>query len=497
MKGTTLKPVRWIAAAIGLCLIFLSLWQIISAQAGLKIIHIPNSTPPVTVFTPAAGNPAQRPVVLVAHGFAGSSTVMRAFSLTLAHAGYSVVTWDFDGHGANPRPFPPDWTSADGVLVGDAEQALQSAIDKGLASPQQVAILGHSMGSGVALAYGLKHPETAVTIAISPVDQTVTPSLPKNLLLMAGTAEQSFLDNAGILLAEAGGAGGDPNLGTARSMIPIQGANHLTILFSTPATQAARTWLDATFGAQPGATTYIDHNIWWYFAGVIGMLILAVVLASWLAQRLPRVKTDRPLWRRGGALLLGVLMATIGLWLVDLTGLALENSFGLLVGGYLLLWFALAGLISLFLLGVRLERVTAWMILAGGITFAMLWLGVGLLGSLVWEPWLMIARRLALWPVGAVLLLPWFLAVGQALRGTGWLEQAGWWLAESVLVFGSLLLAMRFNPGISFLILILPVFPAVFAVQILANAPYRGGWPFALSGALFTSWMLLVVFPLA
>ena len=492
-----MKPVRWLVAALGLFLVLLSLSQILAAQAGLQIVHIPNTMPPVTVFIPAGGNTVQRPVVLVGHGFAGSGVVMRGFSLTLAHAGYSVVTWDFDGHGSNPRPFPPDWNSANGALVADAEKALQSAVDKGLANPQQVAILGHSMGSGVALEYGQKHPETAVTIAISPVDQTVTPSLPKNLLLMAGTSEQSFLDNARKLLDEAGGAGGDPGLGTARHLIPIQGANHLTILFSTPATQAARSWLDATFGVQPGATVYIDRNIWWFFAGVIGTLILAVVLAAWLAQRLPRLKTERPLWRRSGALLLGVLLATLGLWLFDLTGVALKNSFGLLVGGYLLIWFALAGLISLFLLGVRLERITAWMVLAGGITFAVLWLGVGLLGSLVWEPWLMIARRLILWPVGTVLLLPWFLAMGQALRGTGWLGQAGWWLVESVLVAGSLLLAMRFNPGIGFLVLILPVFPAVFAIQILANAPYRGGWPFALSGALFTSWIMLVVFPLA
>ena len=372
---------------------------------------------------------------------------MRGFSLTLAHAGYSVVTWDFDGHGANPRPFPPDWTSANGALVADAEQALQSAVDNGLANPQQVAILGHSMGSGVALAYGQKHPETAATIAISPVDQTVTPDLPKNLLLMAGTSEQSFLDNAKKLLADAGGAGGDPGLGTARKLIPVQGANHLTILFSTSATQAARTWLDATFGVQPGATVYIDHNIWWYFAGVIGSLILAVVLAAWLAQRLPGVKTGSPLWRRGGALLLGVLLATLGLWLVGLTGVTLENSFGLLVGGYLLIWFALAGLISLFLMGGRLERVTAWMVLAGAVTFFVLWLGVGLLGSLVWEPWLMIARRLILWPVGTILLLPWFLAIGQALRGTGWLGQAGWWLAESVLVVGGPAAGDAFQPG--------------------------------------------------
>jgi pimeloyl-ACP methyl ester carboxylesterase len=492
-----MKPFRWFAAAIGLSLVLLSLWQILAAQNGLQVVHIPNTTPPVTVFSPAGGAAASRPVVLVGHGFAGSDVIMRGFALTLAHAGYTVVTWDFDGHGANPRPFPADWTSSNGALVADAEQALQAAINQDLADSQRVAILGHSMGSGVALVYGQKHPETAVTIAVSPVTQTVTLYLPKNLLLMAGTAEQSFLDNARNLLAQAGGAGGDPKLGTARQLIPIQGANHLTILFANPAHQAARDWLDAAFGPQPGAIAYVEHSIWWYVLGVVGTLIFAVALAGWLAEKMPISKSTRPLWRRFGALLAGVFVATLVLWLVGKVGLHLEYSLGLLVGGYLLVWFAVAGLIGLALMGVRPGRITMWMAVAGGITFAVLWLGIGLLGSLVWEPWLMISQRLILWPLGTLLLLPWFLAVGEALRGSGWLGQAGWWLAESVLVAGSLVLAMRLTPVIGFMALILPVFPIVFAVQIAANAPYRGGWPFALSGALFTSWMLLVVFPLS
>jgi pimeloyl-ACP methyl ester carboxylesterase len=492
-----MKPLRWLAAALGLLLVLLSLWQILTAQDGLQVIRIPDSTPPVTVFSPAGGMAAGHPTVLVGHGFSGSQVIMRSFALTLAHAGYSVVTWDFDGHGANPRPFPMDWASSNAALVADAEQALQAAVKQGLADPKRVAILGHSMGSGVALAYGQKHPETAATIAVSPVSQPVTPSLPKNLLLMAGTSEQSFLDNARDLLAQAGGAGGDPSLGTARQLTPIPGANHLTILFANPAFQAARGWLDATFGSQPSASAYIDRNIWWYVLGVVGTLIFAVALAAWFSEKLPASKSTRPLWRRLGALLAGVLGGTLALWLVEKAGLHLEYSLGLLIGGYLLVWFAASGLIGLALMGVRPGRITVWMVAAGAITFTVLWLGIGLLGSLVWEPWLMISRRLVLWPVGTLLLLPWFLAIGEALRGSGWLGQAGWWLAESLLVAGGLVLAMNLTPVIGFMALILPVFPIVFAVQVVANAPYRGGWPFALSSALFTSWLLLVVFPLS
>lgn len=422
---------------------------------------------------------------------------MRGFALTLAHGGYTVVAWDFDGHGSNSRPFPSNWITEDSAFVADAEQALNVAIENGLANSQQVTILGHSMGSGVALEYGQKNPETAATMAVSPVNQQVSRDLPHNLLLMAGTTEQSFLENAQELLAQAGGSGGDPKAGTARQLVPIQGANHLSILFSPTAHNAARAWLDTTFSPQPDAKAYQDARFWWYLVGVAGTLLLAGALASYLAQRIPAGVTRHPLWRRLGALLLGALAATLLLWLLNLAGLSIERAFGLLVGGYLLIWFGIAGLISLALAGTRPEKFTRWSLLAGGITFALLWLGVGLLGSLVWEPWLLIPRRLILWPLGTLLMLPWFLALGQFLRGAGWLAQAGWWLAECLVVAGSLLLAMRLTPGIFFLLLILPVFPLIFALHSLANAPYRGGWPFALSGALFTSWMLLVVFPLA
>jgi hypothetical protein len=72
----------------------------------------------------------------------------------------------------------------------------------------------------------------------------------------------------------------------------------------------------------------------------------------------------------------------------------------------------------------------------------------------------------------------------------------GWWLAHSAVVCGSALLAFVLNPQLSFLALILPVFPLVLAAQALVAAPHRGRWAFALSGALFTSWLLLAVFPL-
>ena len=72
--------------------------------------------------------------------------------------------------------------------------------------------------------------------------------------------------------------------------------------------------------------------------------------------------------------------------------------------------------------------------------FAVIWLGAGLLGQLVWQPWLLIPRRLLLWPLGGLFLLPWFLVVGETTRGAGLAGQIGWWLGHSAVLAGGLLL---------------------------------------------------------
>jgi EamA domain-containing membrane protein RarD len=57
----------WSAIATGL-------WQLANATNGLVIDRLRVGTIPVTVFRPASGPPA--PVVVIAHGFAGSQQLM-------------------------------------------------------------------------------------------------------------------------------------------------------------------------------------------------------------------------------------------------------------------------------------------------------------------------------------------------------------------------------------------------------------------------------------
>jgi pimeloyl-ACP methyl ester carboxylesterase len=81
---------RILRLSFGFILVVISIWQIYVAQAGLDIIYLKTSNPPVTIITPSNTIQASRPTVLIAHGFAGSSVLMRGFALTLAHAGYTL-----------------------------------------------------------------------------------------------------------------------------------------------------------------------------------------------------------------------------------------------------------------------------------------------------------------------------------------------------------------------------------------------------------------------
>jgi pimeloyl-ACP methyl ester carboxylesterase len=492
MSRTRRSSRRWLLGLVGLIFVALAVWQIDAAAQGLEITTLQSSVPPMTFISPAGAIPGSRPLVLIAHGFAGSGLIMRQFAFTLAHAGYATVSWDFDGHGANPRLLSSQ------PLLADAEAAVAEATTRGLVTPGKMAILGHSMGSGVALEFGQVYSDTAATIAISPVGQTVTMSLPHNLLLMAGSLEPQFRTNAERHLAEAGGAGGDAQQGTARRLTVIENVEHITILFNPATQREALAWLDATFGRQPGATAYTDLRIAWYGLGLLGALLIAAFLGSllWSGVRQPEQQRVPALWRRLVALAIGALAASVLLWLVAMAGLQLRTLFGMLIGGYMMVWFAVAGVVSWLLMGTSSPLPSARAVVGGLLAFAALWLGVGLLGQQVFYQWLLIWPRLRYWPLAVLLLLPWFLAVGQLVSGSGLAGRLGQWLAHSIVLTVGLYVAIRLSPDLGFLFLILPLFPIVLFVYALATIPHRGSWPYALSGALFTAWLLLAVFPL-
>ena len=91
---------------IAIVAIFSALFELHQFTNGLTITRVTIGGTPATIYRPQSGTPG--PVVVIAHGFAGSQQLMQPFAATMARNGYIAVTFDFLGHGRNPIPMRGD-----------------------------------------------------------------------------------------------------------------------------------------------------------------------------------------------------------------------------------------------------------------------------------------------------------------------------------------------------------------------------------------------------
>jgi dienelactone hydrolase len=283
---------RAAVAVLAMIAILLSVWRLEAGRQGLIITPfvVPDG-PPATLYL--APGDAAAPVVVVAHGFAGSRPLMEPFALALAHAGYAVVSFDFLGHGRNPRPMTGDVTTINGttrLLQEELRQVAQAA----LAHPRadgRLAYLGHSMASDVIIRAAQEAPSVQAVVAVSAFSQAVTRDSPANLLLISGEWEGMLRDEARRILRLTDPAAGEGDLvgafadGTARQAIVAPSVEHVGVLYAPTALDAATGWLDAAFGrtgAQPAQAR----------GGWILLLLAAITALAWpLARALPAQPT--------------------------------------------------------------------------------------------------------------------------------------------------------------------------------------------------------------
>ncbi|PLL13704.1 alpha/beta hydrolase [Tabrizicola sp. TH137] len=303
--------------------------------------------PPATLYLPEGEGPA--PVVVIAHGFAGSRPLMEPIALTVARAGYVVVSFDFMGHGRNPRPMTGDVTSIDGTTRLLVEETLLVA-RAALAHPRadgRLAYLGHSMASDIIIRAAAQAPEAGAVVALSAFSKAVTPEFPPNLLLITGEWEGGLADAALDMLhladpgASLGQTIGDPGQGTGRRAILAPGVEHVGILYSGPAQAEAVAWLNAAFGREGGGDP-APRGLW------ILLLLLSVATLGWpLARALPAGPGPKPIARRDFLLAALLPVIVVPLLLAPLRTQILP----VLVADYLVLHFAAFGALGLVLLG--------------------------------------------------------------------------------------------------------------------------------------------------
>ena len=243
-------------------------------RSGLMI-----GTTPATLYTQTDAAPA--PLVVLAHGFAGSRQFMEAFALTLAGAGYPVLSYDLQGHGRNPQPMSADVTQIDGTTRALMDE-LSAVIEAGKALPQVsggVALLGHSMATDVIIREALRNSAIDGVVAVSMYSQAITASEPPRLLILSGEWEPHLREFArsAVQRVEPEAPEGQTvtKEGIWRRAIFAPNTEHVGVLYSATSLTEARDFLDQTFGRSSAAPVASAYGRW------VAILLVSVFVAAW------------------------------------------------------------------------------------------------------------------------------------------------------------------------------------------------------------------------
>ena len=487
--------------------ILTALLQLHGQYEGVRISKTQVKGAPTTIYRPASDAPA--PVVVIAHGFAGSGRLMQSYALTLARNGYIAATFDFPGHGRNARPLTGDITKIEGatrVLVNSVAEVAAAA--RGLGDGR-LAVVGHSMASDVVVRFAEEHPEVAATIAVSMFSPAVTAAAPRNLLVIDGDWE-GFLKTEGLRAvglasaprpAEPGVTYGDPATGTGRRVAFSRHVEHASVLFSQDSEREQVQWLDAVFGVKRTAPIQLDARGPW----ILLLLAGTVALGRPLAQLLPRV-APQPTggglpWRRFWAPLLIPMIAT-----PTLLRFIPTHFLPVLVGDYLSVHFAVYGLITVAALQVvggksifsrpkRPARLALAALLLSAYGFIALVAPINILVT----SFLPGPERFAILIALLAGAAPYFLADEWLTRGAGAARLSYPATKLAFLVSLGVAVALDFE-RLFFLILIVPIIALFFIVHGLFS-----GWTYrrvnhpavaGIANAIAFAWAITVTFPL-
>lgn len=479
------KSLRLIFAVFALVLIALSWWGVQLGQTSLVVRQMERQQMPLLYVAPK--NARNVPGVLIAHGYAGSKQLMLGYAYTLAHSGYATIMWDFDSHAANTKPLEKN------SLQQNLNLAYTVLVEQPEVDKSRLATLGHSMGSGAVMSAAINQASRyAATVAVSPTGALITANVPRNLLLQAGSWENRFVANAKRLLLSGGGENHNFAQGIARKFVIIPNAEHITILFRHLSHQAARDWLNSTFGIN-NQSNYVDYRMLWYFLHLLAWLTLLAAIAPVLADFSITHKTGQ--LKSWIGLLVAPFIATGTLMLINQVG-DIHGLGGVLVGGAVSIWFGVAGL-SWLIPMAPLQLPSARALLVSITLFIILSIGFGAMAQVVWLHWWLVRPRLQIFPILAVACFPWFLASGMAQQNLNFGQRTLWWLGQSTVLIAGFILVLYFLPQLSFIYLLLPLFPIFMAIFSFCSGLLNNSWGYAIGSSLFFGWVLASAFPLS
>ncbi len=335
------------------CLVVLSVVMLERQRGGVSSETMVLGSTPVTIWR--SDDVVSGPLVVVAHGYAGSRQMMQPISISLARSGFVVVAFDFYGHGRNQAPMRGDITSIEGTtaqLVDQTVAVARAAGDlPGATGP--VSFVGHSMATDVVIRAADRIDRTDAVVAVSMYSDAVTPGAPERLLIVSGAQEGRLRDVALDRLRQLDPSATEGETVTRgaveRRAVSVRWVGHVGVLYSPAALDEIRDWISGTTdGVRSGAPSRIGP---WILA-----LLSSLVLLMWPISRMmgsPGPRLPR-LGRRAIVILLAPVLPALLAAIVVPAGAGRILAFGALAA-----FFGTWGVVQLAVLwlkGVRPNR---------------------------------------------------------------------------------------------------------------------------------------------
>ena len=230
-------------ALLALVMILTSVFVLEQARHGVDISRFDVGQTPVTQY---ARTDATGPVVVIAHGFAGSQQMMQGYALPLARAGYRVYVFEFLGHGRHALPMSGDVTSVDGttrLLVAQTNAVLDAVVDVS----RPVALLGHSMATDILIRAAQDRRDVGPMVLVSAFSHVIDATTPQDLLLVSGAWETGLrgfgLEAAQMVLPTATEGQTVRVQDVRRRAVAAPLSEHVSVLHSRVARQEALEWV--------------------------------------------------------------------------------------------------------------------------------------------------------------------------------------------------------------------------------------------------------------
>lgn len=466
--SSTRRRAAMVFCAVAACVIAaIAIVALERQRAGLSVDELRLASSPVTLWL--AADRADGPLVVVAHGYAGSRQMMQPTAIALARAGFVVAAFDFHGHGRHPAPMEGDVTSIDGATARLVEQTL-AVVRAAQGLPRvtgPVALVGHSMATDIVIRAAERIDEVAAVVAISMYSDAVGPRAPERLLMISGASEGRLREVALDRLRQLDPTADEGETvvfdGIARRAVAAPRVGHVGVLHSRAALDEARDWIAAaTDRPATGAPPLIGP---WLIALLVALVALAWPLAGLLGRPRP---VERRHWRAALASLAAPVVPALAAAV-----LVPQGALGLGPFGPLAVFFGVWGAVQLVVLGRSGVRPPPLHL--GGLALLLVW-GLGVFAMALdryGAAFVPTGPRLGVMALLIAGTVPFQLADALATRGLGW----GPWLAARAALLAALGAAMALSPPLGVAFTVLPVMVLFWTVYGLA-----GRWVGARTG---------------